>query len=88
MSSSAAQAESIGSGGAHCTSLSAVSERPAASAACATDAMNAAPASARAQASGVTQTVRQVGGSAGLAIMATVVTAVGADPGVGRPRDA
>ncbi|MDQ3874435.1 MAG: MFS transporter [Actinomycetota bacterium] len=41
-----------------------------------TDAMNAAPRALRGQASGVVQTVRQVGGTVGLAIMGTVVVNV------------
>ncbi len=39
-----------------------------------TDAMNSAPPKLRGQASGLLQTVRQVGGSVGLAIMGTIVT--------------
>jgi EmrB/QacA subfamily drug resistance transporter len=38
-----------------------------------TDAMNAAPSELRGQASGVVQTVRQVGGTVGLAIVGTIV---------------
>jgi hypothetical protein len=41
-----------------------------------TDAMNAAPAAVRGQASGLIQTLRQVGGTVGLAIMGTAVTIV------------
>ena len=44
-----------------------------------TDAMNTAPAAYRGEASGVMQTVRQVGGTVGLAIMATVVATVESD---------
>jgi MFS family permease len=44
-----------------------------------TDAMNTAPAAYRGEASGVMQTVRQVGGTVGLAIMATVVASVESD---------
>src|SRR5262245_49113581 len=41
-----------------------------------TDAMNAAPAALRGEASGVMQTMRQVGGTIGLAVMGTVVATV------------
>jgi EmrB/QacA subfamily drug resistance transporter len=41
-----------------------------------TDAMNTAPAAQRGQAQGVTMTLRQVGGTVGLAIMGTVVATV------------
>jgi len=41
-----------------------------------TDAMNAAPAAQRGQAQGVTQTLRQVGGTVGLAVMGTTVAIV------------
>ncbi len=41
-----------------------------------TDAMNTAPRALRGQASGVVQTVRQVGGTVGLAIMGTIVANV------------
>jgi EmrB/QacA subfamily drug resistance transporter len=41
-----------------------------------TDGMNAAARELRAQASGVIQTVRQIGGTVGLAIMGTIVTSV------------
>ena len=41
-----------------------------------TDALNSAPPKLRGQASGLLQTVRQVGGSVGLAIMGTIVTNV------------
>jgi hypothetical protein len=41
-----------------------------------TDALNTAPAALRALASGVMQTLRQVGGSVGLAIMGTAVASV------------
>ena len=41
-----------------------------------TDAMNAAPRDLRGQASGVIQTVRQIGGTVGLAIMGTIVANV------------
>jgi EmrB/QacA subfamily drug resistance transporter len=44
-----------------------------------TDAMNTAPAALRGEASGVMQTVRQVGGTIGLAIMGTVVATVQAN---------
>jgi MFS family permease len=46
-----------------------------------TDAMNVAPAGLRAEASGVIQTLRQLGGTVGLAIMGTVVAGVRADGG-------
>jgi EmrB/QacA subfamily drug resistance transporter len=41
-----------------------------------TDGMNTAPADLRGQASGVIQTVRQVGGTVGIAIMTTVIVSV------------
>jgi EmrB/QacA subfamily drug resistance transporter len=41
-----------------------------------TDALNAAPPKDRGEASGMIQTLRQVGGSVGLAVMGTVVTSV------------
>jgi EmrB/QacA subfamily drug resistance transporter len=56
-----------------------------------TDAMNAAPSELRGQASGVVQTVRQVGGTVGLAIVGTIVANVQHDRlndfllGIGEP---
>jgi EmrB/QacA subfamily drug resistance transporter len=56
-----------------------------------TDAMNAAPPELRGQASGVVQTVRQVGGTVGLAIVGTIVANVQHDRlsdfllGIGEP---
>jgi hypothetical protein len=56
-----------------------------------TNAMNAAPSELRGQASGVVQTVRQVGGTVGLAIMGTIVATVQHDRlrdfllGIGEP---
>lgn len=44
-----------------------------------TDAMNSAPTRFRGEASGVMQTVRQVGGTVGLAIMGTIVASVQTD---------
>jgi hypothetical protein len=44
-----------------------------------TDALNAAPPKDRGEASGVIQTLRQVGGSVGLALMGTVVSSVQTD---------
>jgi len=44
-----------------------------------TDALNAAPPKDRGEASGVIQTLRQVGGSVGLAIMGTIVASVQTD---------
>ena len=44
-----------------------------------TDCMNTAPAKLRGEASGVMQTVRQVGGTVGLAIMGTIIAHVEAD---------
>lgn len=49
-----------------------------------TDCMNTAPAKLRGEASGVMQTVRQVGGTVGLAIMGTIIAHVEAgEPGGG-----
>ncbi len=56
-----------------------------------TDAMNAAPSDLRGQASGVVQTVRQVGGTVGLAVVGTIVANVQHDRlndfllGIGEP---
>jgi EmrB/QacA subfamily drug resistance transporter len=56
-----------------------------------TDAMNAAPSELRGQASGVVQTVRQVGGTVGLAVVGTIVANVQNDRltdfllGIGEP---
>jgi EmrB/QacA subfamily drug resistance transporter len=44
-----------------------------------TDVMNAAPAALRGEASGVMQTMRQVGGTVGLALMATIVAHIQSD---------
>jgi EmrB/QacA subfamily drug resistance transporter len=56
-----------------------------------TDAMNAAPSALRGEASGVVQTVRQVGGTVGLAVVGTIVATVQHDRltdfllGIGEP---